>query len=134
GRPADPGGAAVLASLARTSDPDAAALALVRLVDAQADTAALLDRLRTEPALRNRLLAVLGASSALADHLIAHPTDWWLLEENVEAPLPDPAVLAAELLTAVGADPDDPPWGSGGSRAAGTGEQVVDALRLAYRR
>jgi [glutamine synthetase] adenylyltransferase / [glutamine synthetase]-adenylyl-L-tyrosine phosphorylase len=132
--PADPGAAAVLTALARSADPDAAALALVRLAEAQPDAAALLDRLRSGQPLRDRLLAVLGASSAMADHLVAHPSDWWLLDENVEAPLADQAVLAAELLSAVGADPADPPRGSGGSRAAGTGREVLDALRLAYRR
>jgi glutamate-ammonia-ligase adenylyltransferase len=132
--PADPDAAAVVTGLARGADPDQATLALVRLVEAQAGPAALLDRLRSGAALRDRLLAVLGASSALADHLIAHPDDWWLLEEDVEPPLAAPAALAAELLAAVGADPEDPPWGSGGARAAGTGADVLAALRTAYRR
>ncbi len=133
-RPADPGAAAVVTGLARGADPDAAALALARLAEAQAEAAPLLDRLRAGPELRDRLLTVLGASSALADHLIAHPADWWLLEQDVEPPLADPATLAAELLSAVGADPADPPWGSGGGRAAGSGPPVLDALRTAYRR
>jgi glutamate-ammonia-ligase adenylyltransferase len=34
----------------------------------------------------------------------------------------------------VGADPADPPWGSGGSRAAGSGRETLAALRTAYRR
>jgi glutamate-ammonia-ligase adenylyltransferase len=41
---------------------------------------------------------------------------------------------AAALLAAVGADPADPPTGTAGSRARGGGQEVVGALRVAYRR
>jgi glutamate-ammonia-ligase adenylyltransferase len=41
---------------------------------------------------------------------------------------------AAALLAAVGADPADPPTGTAGSCASGCGDDVVTALRLAYRR
>jgi glutamate-ammonia-ligase adenylyltransferase len=132
--PADPDAAAVVTALARCADPDRAVLALTRLVEAQADAEPLLERLRGGQRLRARLLAVLGASSALADHLIAHPDDWWLLDDGVELPLADPATFTAELLTAVGADPADPPWGSGGTPARGAGSDVLDDLRTAYRR
>ena len=132
--PADPGAAAVITALARCADPDRAVLALTRLVEAQADAEPLLDRLRDCDQFRARLLAVLGASSALADHLIAYPDDWWLLDAGVEPPLADPATFTAELLTAVGADPTDPPWGSGGTPARGAGNDVLGDLRIAYRR
>ncbi|HSV65989.1 MAG TPA: bifunctional [glutamine synthetase] adenylyltransferase/[glutamine synthetase]-adenylyl-L-tyrosine phosphorylase [Mycobacteriales bacterium] len=132
--PADPEAAAVVTGLARCADPDRATLALTRLVEAQPDPAVLLDRLRTGVGQRARLLAVLGASSALADHLFAHPGDWWLLDDGVSAPLAPAATYAAELLAVVGADPAVPPWGSGGSVARGAGSEVLDDLRTAYRR
>ncbi|MFL6130000.1 MAG: bifunctional [glutamine synthetase] adenylyltransferase/[glutamine synthetase]-adenylyl-L-tyrosine phosphorylase [Mycobacteriales bacterium] len=125
--PADDGSAAVVSALGRAADPDRALLALARL--AEADPAAapeLLDRLRVSGPLRTRLLGVLGASSALGDHLAAHPGDWRLLEEGAPTP-PD-------LLTAVGADPADPPTGTAGGAARGAGDDIVAALRTAYRR
>jgi [glutamine synthetase] adenylyltransferase / [glutamine synthetase]-adenylyl-L-tyrosine phosphorylase len=141
GAPAGAGDGAVLGALGGCADPDRAALALVRLVEAQ-DGGDLLDRVRTVPPLRARLSAVLGASSALGDHLIAHPDDWRLLDAVGAGSDPhaglaaatDPAALAAALLSAVGADPADPPTGSGGARAGGTGPGVLAALRTAYRR
>ncbi|MBI3685901.1 MAG: bifunctional [glutamine synthetase] adenylyltransferase/[glutamine synthetase]-adenylyl-L-tyrosine phosphorylase [Actinobacteria bacterium] len=137
--PADPAASTVVTALARTADPDRAVGALVRLVEAQPDPDPLLTRLRVSGGLRDRLLAVLGASIALADHLGAHPDDWRLLDD--ERPLDggwsgrvEPAALTAELLTAVGADPADPPRGSAGGRARGAGPEVLADLRTAYRR
>ncbi|SBT45191.1 bifunctional [glutamine synthetase] adenylyltransferase/[glutamine synthetase]-adenylyl-L-tyrosine phosphorylase [Micromonospora auratinigra] len=40
---------------------------------------ALLDALHDDPGLRRRLVAVLGASSALGDHLVANPDQWRVL-------------------------------------------------------
>ena len=124
GAPADDGAAAVLSALGRAADPDLALLGLSRIADAGAE--GLLDRLRASSGLRARLLGVLGASSALGDHLAAHPDDWELLDDGAAAP--------ADLLTAVGADPADPPTGSGGTPARGAGDDVVRELRGAYRR
>jgi glutamate-ammonia-ligase adenylyltransferase len=120
GDPADDGAAAVVSALGRAADPDLALLALSRFADAE-----LLGALRTEAVLRRRLVAVLGASSALGDHLVAQPGDWRLLT-GAAAP-PDP-------LRAVGADPADPPTGTRGTPARGTGDDVLSDLRLAYRR
>lgn len=72
----------LLDALGATADPDLALLGLVRLVEAQPDDAArrvLLDTLIAAKPLRDRLLAVLGASEALGDHLTRHPHDWQAL-------------------------------------------------------
>ncbi|HEX6755123.1 MAG TPA: bifunctional [glutamine synthetase] adenylyltransferase/[glutamine synthetase]-adenylyl-L-tyrosine phosphorylase [Mycobacteriales bacterium] len=125
--PADDGAAAVVAALGRAADPDLAVLGLSRIAEADpAGVAELLTRLRESPSLRARLLGVLGASSALGDHLAAGPDDWRLLEDRAPAPM--------DLLTAVGADPADPPTGTAGSAARGGGDDVVRDLRTAYRR
>ncbi len=125
-------------ALADTADPDLAVTALARVVGAQpADgpVAGLVAALRERAGLRRRLLRVLGVSTALGDHLAAHPGDWRELDDD-DAACARPSLLGlqARLLRAVGADPaDPPPWGSGGARAAGTGPEVVAALRRAYR-
>ncbi|MFD7476324.1 bifunctional [glutamine synthetase] adenylyltransferase/[glutamine synthetase]-adenylyl-L-tyrosine phosphorylase [Streptomyces sp. NPDC059837] len=69
----------LLDALGATADPDLALLGLVRLVEAQDGHIAereLLDTLIAAKPLRDRLLGVLGASAALADHLARHPSDW----------------------------------------------------------
>ncbi|MEU9393595.1 bifunctional [glutamine synthetase] adenylyltransferase/[glutamine synthetase]-adenylyl-L-tyrosine phosphorylase [Streptomyces sp. NPDC048324] len=72
----------LLEALGATADPDQALLGLVRLLEAQPDPTArreLLDTLIAAKPLRDRLLGVLGASAALADHLARHPKDWHAL-------------------------------------------------------
>ncbi|MEU1272228.1 bifunctional [glutamine synthetase] adenylyltransferase/[glutamine synthetase]-adenylyl-L-tyrosine phosphorylase [Streptomyces sp. NPDC005799] len=72
----------LLDALGATADPDLALHGLVRLLEAQpAPTARreLLDTLIAAKPLRDRLLGVLGASAALADHLTRHPRDWHAL-------------------------------------------------------
>ena len=120
GDPADGGAAAIVSALGRAADPDLALVALSRIAEPD-----LLAALRADPVLRRRLVAVLGASAALGDHLAANPADWRLLTGPPGLP---------DLLRVVGADPADPPTGTRGSPAAGTGEDVVADLRLAYRR
>ncbi|MFB7495439.1 bifunctional [glutamine synthetase] adenylyltransferase/[glutamine synthetase]-adenylyl-L-tyrosine phosphorylase [Streptomyces sp. NPDC056161] len=69
----------LLEALGATADPDLALHGLVRLLEAQPDPTArreLLDTLIAAKPLRDRLLGVLGASEALADHLARHPRDW----------------------------------------------------------
>jgi glutamate-ammonia-ligase adenylyltransferase len=125
----------VLDALAASADPDLALTGLLRLTEATPDRATLLAALRTDPTVRARLLAVLGASAALADHLVRHPTHWHQLEQR-------PAEAAE------GATRDSPPEGAqdvppsavelgtsllratDGTPAGGT----ADALRVAYRR
>ncbi|MBL1081094.1 bifunctional [glutamine synthetase] adenylyltransferase/[glutamine synthetase]-adenylyl-L-tyrosine phosphorylase [Streptomyces actinomycinicus] len=72
----------LLEALGATADPDLALQGLVRLLEAQPDPTAhrgLLDTLIAAKPLRDRLLGILGASSALADHLARHPADWQAL-------------------------------------------------------
>ncbi|WP_128437202.1 bifunctional [glutamine synthetase] adenylyltransferase/[glutamine synthetase]-adenylyl-L-tyrosine phosphorylase [Streptomyces cyaneus] len=72
----------LLEALGATADPDLALHGLVRLLEAQPDHVAqqeLLDTVIAAKPLRDRLLGVLGASAALADHLARHPSDWQAL-------------------------------------------------------
>ncbi len=135
GRPVDPGAEAVVQALADTADPDLAAGSLLRLAEAT-DAAPLVSALRAEPGLRRRLLAVLGASSALADHLVAHPGHWRdLADDEQVATRPTLLGLQVRLLASVGAPPEEPlPWGTGGARARGAGPDVLAALQVEYRR
>lgn len=131
--------APLLELLAGVASPDDALLALTRLSAAcrtagEASRCGLRDVLAEPSAQRDRLLAVLGASAALADHLVRHPDDLAALGE----PSPigaDVGLVRAELLGAVGApDLPDAPEGSGGPVATVTGPEGVDAMRRAYRR
>ena len=66
----------------------------------------LLARLTAAPVLARQLIMVLGGSSKLSHHLIAHPEHLELLEtELVKVPA---ASLRRELLEATGADPESP--------------------------
>jgi glutamate-ammonia-ligase adenylyltransferase len=140
--PADPEAGAVVSALARAGDPDLALRSLTRLVEALDATdpdgglaAALLARLRGSATVRSRLVAVLGASAGLADHLAAHPADWVVLDTEDHSSRPSPQELQQQLLFAVGADPDDPPWGVGlGTAAPDSDVSRVRDLRAAYLR
>ncbi|WP_405559205.1 bifunctional [glutamine synthetase] adenylyltransferase/[glutamine synthetase]-adenylyl-L-tyrosine phosphorylase [Streptomyces canus] len=68
----------LLEALGATADPDLALHGLVRLLEAQPDRE-LLDTVIAAKPLRDRLLGVLGASAALAEHLARHPGDWQAL-------------------------------------------------------
>ncbi len=74
-------------SLSRAPNADVALQTMVRLADAlgpdwqQLNTALVKDR-----GLRGRLLAVIGSSLALGDHLVANPRSWHLLEGAVALP------------------------------------------------
>jgi glutamate-ammonia-ligase adenylyltransferase len=77
----------LLWSLSRAPDADAALCALIRLAEALGDDWNELNAaLATDRGLRGRLFALLGASLALADHLIANPQAWHLLEGDVQLP------------------------------------------------
>ncbi|MFJ5139099.1 bifunctional [glutamine synthetase] adenylyltransferase/[glutamine synthetase]-adenylyl-L-tyrosine phosphorylase [Streptomyces sp. NPDC088707] len=67
----------LLDALGATADPDLALRGLVRLVEAQPETErqTFTTTLLAAKPFRDRLLGVLGASEALADHLARHPRD-----------------------------------------------------------
>ncbi|MCX4667653.1 bifunctional [glutamine synthetase] adenylyltransferase/[glutamine synthetase]-adenylyl-L-tyrosine phosphorylase [Streptomyces sp. NBC_01381] len=94
-------------ALGEAADPDLALLGLVRLVEAQPDQTSrreLLDTLVSAKPLRDRLLGVLGASEALADHLARHPGDWQALVTYEAADL-HPGVEEFERGLADATDP-----------------------------
>lgn len=130
-----PGCEEIMWALARGPDQSLALRAVERL--AQTAPWPAIDRaLRTDRGLRGRLFATLGSSTALGDHLVRHPDRWPLLADTAERgdPPPDLARRTANLLRAVGADPDAPTPGTvGGARASLTGAEAVAALRTAYR-
>ena len=131
----------LVTAIAVAADPDLAVAGLARLFGAAADRDApsrdaLRAALRAEEDFRDRLTAVLGVSTGLADHLARHPEDAGLLRGAITRP--DEAELRAGLLRAVGADPGDP--GSGDPGPAGldgpvaAGQEPTAALAAAYRR
>jgi len=139
GRPARSAESAMWA-LARSPDPNLALRTLERLAESDpAEWRALDAALRTDEGLRGRLLALLGASTALGDHLVTRPKQWrTLTSDRALTPdrLPDLAARSATLLRAVACvmEPGTPPPGApGGARASVTGAEAITALRDAYR-
>ena len=132
----DPDGVAVVDLLAGTANPNLALNTLARLAARCSHAGDLMSALRFHTGLRGRLLAVLGASSALGEHLAVHADDWQLLADDALATArPSAYGLRRRLLDAVGADPDQPlPWGTGGARAVDNSVETHEALRVAYRR
>lgn len=105
-----------MAELAATPDPDLALLSLVRLLEvAGGEADELVRTLRADRMATSRLLAVVGASSALADHLVAHPTDW---RRAAQARHRSSLDLVRALVAAVDGLPT---------------AEAHDALRVAYR-
>jgi glutamate-ammonia-ligase adenylyltransferase len=130
----------LVTAIAAAADPDLAVAGLARLFNAAGRDApsraalspgALRAALRAEEDFRDRLTAVLGVSTGLADHLARHPEDAGLLRGAITRP--DEAELRAGLLRAIGADPGDPgPGGLDGPVAVG--QEPTAALAAAYRR
>ncbi|MCK2220595.1 bifunctional [glutamine synthetase] adenylyltransferase/[glutamine synthetase]-adenylyl-L-tyrosine phosphorylase [Actinomadura sp. ATCC 31491] len=116
-RQAGPGLDDLLTSLVDVADPDLALVSLTRLAERDP---AVLGALRDDESLRARLLAVLGVSDALGEHLVRHPGD----VARLARPRQDEA--RAELLRAVGADPAEP-------EPVATDAGALVALRVAYR-
>jgi glutamate-ammonia-ligase adenylyltransferase len=115
---------------AGAADADQAARYLGDLADRVPDRELFLSALVTDRGLAQRLLAVLGASTALGDHLLRHPEQWMeLAPPELATTRPTAFALREELLRAVVADPSAPqPVASLPDREA------VDALRVSYRR
>ncbi|MEP6600003.1 MAG: bifunctional [glutamine synthetase] adenylyltransferase/[glutamine synthetase]-adenylyl-L-tyrosine phosphorylase [Actinomycetota bacterium] len=108
--PVDDAAAGIVAALGRSADPDCAVRSLARLVQAAGPQLRL--AVEQDTTLRTRLVAVLGASIALGQHLAECPADWQVLVGEH-----DLATAPTRLATAVG----------------GASDPVV-ALRRAYRR
>jgi len=114
-------------ALSQVADPDLALLGLVRLmeslgktdIDGEDHAGALIAALRHAGAGRDRLLAVLGASSALGDHLVTHPGHWRAVTEakrqSAEQRRDEVMGAVTKALTTAGPLP------------------AYDALRVAYR-
>jgi glutamate-ammonia-ligase adenylyltransferase len=116
--------------LGLVADPDLALLSLVRLMESLRGRVDVGDRetgddealsglvgtLRRAGPGRERLLSVLGASSALGDHLVAHPEHW---RSVADAAPREPGELREHLVRAVREPGELSP---------------EDALRVAYRR
>ena len=124
-------GAEVLAHLVgTTADPDQALGYLADLADRVPDRDALLRALVDDEGTAMRLFAVLGASSALGDHLLRHPEHWRdLRDPALGSTRPAAFAVRDSLLRAVGADPQVAAPVSHGDDAT-----CVDALRVEYRR
>jgi glutamate-ammonia-ligase adenylyltransferase len=120
----------LLGPLSDAADPDQALLALAKIAGVVRDDTrtALREALRTEGAPRERLIAVVGASVALGDTLAAHPENLAVVLDATPGTGVPVERVRAELLEAVGADPDaDVPV------AASGGAEATDAMRRAYR-
>ena len=139
--PVDGDAAELINALSRAADPNLALRQLHRIVESAVrsaqranggpgsgsgvdltDPAAcrLLDALYSDTGLRRRLVAILGASSALGDHLVANPDEWRVLATGKTGLAPN-------------ADGHLEPDEAAGGYSTGTGPAGVPALRKAYR-
>jgi len=115
----------LLAELVAAADPDLALTSLNRLAERDPSV---LGAMRQDPGLRRRLVRGFGVSAALGDHVVRHPEHWRLLAGEDAARRPTEEELRAELLYAVGADPD-----AAEPVARDAGTETLSALRVAYR-
>lgn len=107
----------LLSGLARAADPDAALLGLVRVLEAAgAEHEDLVAALGEDEQARARIIGALGISTALIDHLVAHPEHW---RDAVEAREMTPEERTEALIAEVDAQGDLEPQ---------------DAMRVGYRR
>ena len=115
-------------ALSQVADPDLALFGLVRLmeslgktdIDGEDHVGELIAALRHAGPGRDRLLAVLGASSALGDHLVTHPGHWRAVTEATRQSAEQRRDDVVAAVTAV-------------TTAAGATRPAYDALRVAYR-
>lgn len=89
--------------IAAAGDPDGALNTMVRIYSAfdESEKERLTQALIDDEALRVRLIALLGGSTALGDHLAANPHLW----EELVLPLPEPTEMMQELLGVIDAQP-----------------------------
>lgn len=133
--PVDPGAGELLTALSRAADPDLALRQLHRMVEIEQrdghPAGRVIGAVRDDPGLRRRLVAVLGASSALGDHLAANPGEWAVLATGADGVAPA-ANGHLDLASAAGT-----PAGraSTAARTSTAGRPLdVAGLRRAYRR
>jgi glutamate-ammonia-ligase adenylyltransferase len=107
------------AALAEVPDPDGALLGLVRFMESVGREPALRGpvtaALGTPGPARQRLLAVLGSSAALGDHLCVHPEHWSAVTEATTLPVGERVRRLVTAVTTPGSVP------------------AADVLRTAYR-
>ncbi|HYQ76382.1 bifunctional [glutamine synthetase] adenylyltransferase/[glutamine synthetase]-adenylyl-L-tyrosine phosphorylase, partial [Cellulomonas sp.] len=124
---------ALVPALAESADPDQALLSLAKIAGAVEADGPRRERLAAALAehgpARDRLLAVVGASVALGDDLSAHPEHLDVVLDDAPGTGVPVGEVRAELLAAVGADPD-----AGVPVARIGGAEGVDAMRRSYRR
>ena len=116
-------GDGLLDALGTVADPDLALAGLLRLIE----TTDIRAELAEDTVARDRLLAVLGVSAALADHLARHPDHWRVLAGPDAVRRPGADELRDALLGAVGAEPAD-------AAPRATVPEPMLALRVAYRK
>ncbi len=133
---AEVGAPGLLEKLALTADPDQALRLLCDLLEAlereggPSARTALVGALTDDEGTAMRLVGVLGASLALAEHLLRHPQQWRELSDPALGSTRAAAYAVREsLLRAVGADPADPE-----PRSALPDAEALTALRVEYRR
>ena len=115
-------------ALSQVADPDLALFGLVRLmeslrerdIDGEDHVGELIAALRHAGPGRDRLLAVLGASSALGDHLVTHPGHWRCVTDATRQSAEQRRDALVTAVTIVGTNASTMP--------------AYDALRVAYRR
>ena len=120
----------LMSAFGRSADPDLALAGLIGLSEAAEDRDELLDVVSGDESTATRVLAVLGASAALGDHLRHHPEQWReLADPSLESTREAGPAVRASLLRVVGADPSDPV-----PKATRPVPEALDALRVDYRR
>ncbi len=130
----------LLRDMSGAADPDQVLLGLLRFKDAVAEEEWQLfnHSLHINPELRLRVFGLLGASTVLGDHLIAHPELW----QEIGKPAPTPGEMMHFMLSAVDARPDCAVQGCGASenldtpgmyRSALQGRDTIRTIKHAYR-
>ncbi len=120
---------ATLYTLAGAGDPDLALNNLHRLAGALGtEWPTLRTSLIDDSVFATRLMALLGGSTALSDHLIANPEQWRTLQSEV----PDPPEMFREMLRCVGVEGDTPGLHVAGEEGE-DGAVAKQKLRTTYR-
>ena len=121
--------AAIAESLVSVADPDLALQQLVRVLEAASDQQRnrLVGSLSADTITLGRLLQILGLSLGLGEFLIRHPECDSILDS--EALAEPPVGIRERIMQSVDADPL-----SVLPIASGNSDEVLNALRIAYRR